>query len=1761
MKKLFIPLTIISVVIIVAAGIFLYVQYGNLNNSPAQKIPVIISQTDDQFTLKADQQDSLGTDPQTTFTLASKSSISSKAIQDNLVIEPAFNYKIESSDNNTFTIIPKNALQPNTVYSFSLTTTLNEQEGAKRSYTWAYQIKDTFKITGTLPRDLATNVPANSGIEITFSSENFTEPEKYFDITPKVEGKFDRYLKTLIFAPNNLSNSTVYTVTIKKGLPLQNSDETLADDYVFKFETEPDNISGGYLTFGENFYEYPAAEKPVLTASEYNTDQSKIPVSVWKYPSFSEFSTAVKTRTQSLPYWAYYANQNNPLPTTDLQQVLTFEAQLQDNQFYAKYFEFPETLAEGDYLVEMSWGEKRVQSFLQISNLAAAFQGSKTSSFIWLNDLTTKKPVGQAIIKFSEEDSFKEKTDDHGLAVFDTPTQLQQGDEFDMQNYQIYFFTATSGDENILIPTNRNYSGWGYDFSGPTTSQNDYWSYLYTNRSLYQPTDTLKFWGVAKPRQGSLPDQVTVELTSTNYYNPNFDRQKQLVGATKSNISTFGTYTGEIKFSNLAPGSYRVAVYVGDTEITSNYINIQTYTKAPYAIDIKASKKAIFSGETVTFDITTKFFDGTPVGSLALNYSGSLGQGSVTTDANGQASVALATSYQEQSYYPSYQYFTVNPASAEITNIYGDAYVYVFGPRYQLDLSAEQSGQIKGTISEINLDKLNADGQDFTWDYSGPPLPGLAVSLKIYHEYYDKIENGSYYDYINKKTVKIYNYEQRENLLKEDTLTSDANGQFSYDYDFETGKNYKIIATTNGSANHPVSQTAYIYGGQMGYYYGWGDNYYLSSSKTLEGTQPESYLPGQTVSLTFMRNEEVLPQSEYEQYVYYKDHNGIFDVTASTDPKLEFEFRESYSPNVFVNGIYFNGRSYKVTYSSNIAMNKDYKKLNISVKPDQDAYEPGAKARLDLAVTDPDNNPVSAEVNVSIIDEALAAIQWDNQSTILNSLYSYIQPAVTYSYVTDKEVSAPMAERGGCFSGTTPILMTDGSQKNIEAVKPGDQILTKKSEQNPGLASTTVLAVKKHLVNEYLTINNVLEVTPVHKVFVNDVWQEISKAKPGDYLRDAQGQKVTISSIISHHQPLIVYNLQTTLHTFFADNIYVHNEKGGNRQNFQDVAFFNSMSTDKKGQARVEFTLPDNITSWRTTVQALTKDMMASGVQTALITTKPFFVDVAMSDVYLTIDKPIIKLRGFGSGLSGQETVNYEVTYPDLNKTEKYSGQAFASVDVSLPEFTAGTHNIVIKGSSSDSKTDSIVKKVTFKQTNLTTYVTAFDTLGTDTKINGNPDGSTLVTFMNKERGQYYDALNQLLWQAGDRVDQKMAYSYSQKILNEFFNEQHEVSAFPSGDYQLPEGGISLLPYSSADLLLSAKVMELGHDIFDTVAAKNYFNSFLESKNSTHDEIVYALFGLANIGQPVLTDIINYLNNQSPTLQQQVYLARGLGNLGAGEYAKTIISEIISQKGEKVDPYIRLVLGDDQDSITEFSYQAAIIAGQTSMPEGEQLFNYAHHNPATHNLNTLEELSYLTKAVPLLSETPVAFDYTLDNDQKTVALVNNETYSLVLDKDQVANMVFANITGSIGLAISYETPIDLAHEQQDGNVQIKRSYSVNGKRTTTFSENDLVKITLEPTVASKAIDTEYQITDYLPAGLKILTETYTRNIGYDQTMRFPYEINGQAVKFWTGKPATSFTYYAMVIGKGTYKADSATIQGFTVRSSKSYSTEAAITIK
>lgn len=76
------------------------------------------------------------------------------------------------------------------------------------------------------------------------------------------------------------------------------------------------------------------------------------------------------------------------------------------------------------------------------------------------------------------------------------------------------------------------------------------------------------------------------------------------------------------------------------------------------------------------------------------------------------------------------------------------------------------------------------------------------------------------------------------------------------------------------------------------------------------------------------------------------------------------------------------------------------------------------------------------------------------------------------------------------------------------------------------------------------------------------------------------------------------------------------------RLDFKDTAFFKSVTTDSRGKGRISFKLPDNLTSWRITYQAVTGNLFAGSGKMNINAKLPFFLTLIMSDKYMAGDSP-----------------------------------------------------------------------------------------------------------------------------------------------------------------------------------------------------------------------------------------------------------------------------------------------------------------------------------------------------------------------------------------------------------------------------------------------------------------------------------------------------------------------------------------------------------
>lgn len=139
------------------------------------------------------------------------------------------------------------------------------------------------------------------------------------------------------------------------------------------------------------------------------------------------------------------------------------------------------------------------------------------------------------------------------------------------------------------------------------------------------------------------------------------------------------------------------------------------------------------------------------------------------------------------------------------------------------------------------------------------------------------------------------------------------------------------------------------------------------------------------------------------------------------------------------------------------------------------------------------------------------------------------------------------------FTGDTPVLIADGSEKPIKDVKLGDVVMAANpvtGVQGPRKVVDLIRHSGPHtLVNIRLADGMTIEATSQHPFWVQSrqTWIDAIDLEPGDVLVGADGDKNLVFATLASEQNLTAYNLTVEgLHTYFAgtDPVLVHNDGG-----------------------------------------------------------------------------------------------------------------------------------------------------------------------------------------------------------------------------------------------------------------------------------------------------------------------------------------------------------------------------------------------------------------------------------------------------------------------------------------------------------------------------------------------------------------------------------------------------------------------------------------
>jgi hypothetical protein len=201
----------------------------------------------------------------------------------------------------------------------------------------------------------------------------------------------------------------------------------------------------------------------------------------------------------------------------------------------------------------------------------------------------------------------------------------------------------------------------------------------------------------------------------------------------------------------------------------------------------------------------------------------------------------------------------------------------------------------------------------------------------------------------------------------------------------------------------------------------------------------------------------------------------------------------------------------------------------------------------------------------------------------------------------------------------------------------------------------------------------------------------------------------------------------------------------------------------------------------------------------------------------------------------------------------------------------------------------------------------------------------------------------------------------------------------------------------------------------------------------------------------------------------------------------------------------------------------ALIAATVGDPVGESAEAYVEANRATDDLFNLQQIGYISRALDRTPAEKARLAHAVGGEEKAVDIEAGGALSLTLTPAQAAALTARTLAGRVGVAVSWDDPVDPAGLAQDASLTLTRTIQPTG----TVPADRLVEVTLTATFGPQAIDGCYTLVDVLPSGLAPLGEP------------------GQRVAFCVapGRDRTdSVTYRARVVMPGTYRWEPAILQ-------------------
>lgn len=255
-----------------------------------------------------------------------------------------------------------------------------------------------------------------------------------------------------------------------------------------------------------------------------------------------------------------------------------------------------------------------------VSPIQMVFKTSTRQAFVWAVKVPENTPLPNAAVTILDANAQSVgscTTDASGTCQVDLP-------HHDEPYKGLFAVHGQPGDADFSLAAD-NWSGgvtpWNfnqvYEYEGYQPQV-----YLYTDRPIYRPGQTLNFRLIARDKANgryasALLKTLTVDVVSP--YDP-ISNNSQTLTTLQLSLDSYGSASGMYTIpTDARPGSYNLRVK--EVEYTATSFEVAEYRKPEIDLQVKFSQTDLLAGKDIQSQVTARYFFGAPAGNLALHWT------------------------------------------------------------------------------------------------------------------------------------------------------------------------------------------------------------------------------------------------------------------------------------------------------------------------------------------------------------------------------------------------------------------------------------------------------------------------------------------------------------------------------------------------------------------------------------------------------------------------------------------------------------------------------------------------------------------------------------------------------------------------------------------------------------------------------------------------------------------------------------------------------------------------------------------------------------------------------------------------------------------------------------------------------------------------------------------------------------------------------------------------------------------------------------